>query len=209
VGPDRDFAKHCPDAVARIDGCRALSTDGELRLVLPIEKYLDCILVLAEQRVSFMKFWQFDVRQVLPSPAAPPDAVDLACEDLAGIKVERYFDWLPRPNIFKGLLKKRGKHVAIRFNDKSRDPANSQCAGHHARADLQIDDATIFRGNKRGIFEIVARRVELSCETLNIAFGDRYGEGCLTCQRLALSQHWKSGWWWPEVSHSVSGDMPR
>jgi len=40
VGPDGDFAKHRPDAVARVDGYRALSTDGELRLVLPSRSIL-------------------------------------------------------------------------------------------------------------------------------------------------------------------------
>src|SRR6266478_6192200 len=81
VGPDRDLAKHRPRALARVDSCRALSTDGELRLVLSIEKYLDCILVLAGTRVRLMERRQFIARQVLPCPAAPPNAVILACED--------------------------------------------------------------------------------------------------------------------------------
>ena len=95
--------------MARVDGYRALSTDGELRLVPSIEKYFDRVLVLADAWVWLMEFRKFVARQVLSCSAAPPDSVDFACEDLAGVEVERYLNGLPRPHIFEVLMIKGGQ----------------------------------------------------------------------------------------------------
>src|SRR5271165_4146380 len=99
---DRDFAQRGPGTMltAGVDGGGALRADGKFRLVRIVEENLYGVLTLGDVGIRYGKqsclplpqFGNLVARQILSHPVATPDAVDLACEYLAGIEVER-----PRP----------------------------------------------------------------------------------------------------------------
>jgi hypothetical protein len=50
---------------------------------------------------------------------------------------------------FAPLLK--NEHVTVGFRDQRSDAADAKDAGYHSRADLEVDDAPVFRSFQRRI----------------------------------------------------------
>jgi hypothetical protein len=53
-------------------------------------------------------------------------------------------------------------------HDQGGDPANTKGTGHHAGADLKVDDEAVLRRRQRGVVEVVARLAQLRLQV-----GDR------------------------------------
>src|SRR5271166_6606288 len=154
--PDRNLAQRRPWSCfpAGVDRRRGLRADREFRGVGVVEDDLRRVLALRDGRRARLVFGDLVARQILPFAVGPPDAVHLAGEYLTGIEVERHFDWLAGLDVFEVLLEVGGEQVAIGVRDQGRDAADALDARHHARADLEVDDAAVLGSDQRRVVEV-------------------------------------------------------
>ena len=101
-----------------------------------IEKNFNPVLALRDIRIWLLEFWDLIARKVLPHPIAPPDAVNLSSEDLAGIKIKRNFNRLARLHVFQVLLKVGREHIAVGVDDS--DVRNGSRIGYWPKGQLDV-----------------------------------------------------------------------
>src|SRR4029079_9540344 len=125
-----------------IDCSQTLRAYWESGLVSVVKPYLHGVLPLGNIWGWSLEFRNIVAWQILSYAIAAPDAVHDAAEDLTGIKVECNFDRLARLHIFEFLWEICGEQIAVCIRNKGGDAADPNCAGHHSRADLKVDDMT-------------------------------------------------------------------